>query len=192
MESHLAGDAPSDVPISDGERLIKLALYVKGRAPVDFATIRTALRAEYGAYEGTDKAAAQRFDDKVRRRFERDKKTLQEYGLFFKVDEDSRYSIDDEASFAAPVDLTQEEASLLRLLCGALLDDDNYPLKSELRMILVKIGDELEVRVAEIDSQGRINLVRNDIVYDNNEPVRRPPMGARGGRPPVRRPRSDR
>lgn len=145
MESHLAGDAPSDVPISDGERLIKLALYVKEHTPVDFATIRTALHAEYGAYEGTDKAAAQRFDDKVRRRFERDKKTLQDYGLFFKVDEDSRYSIDDEASFAAPVDLTQEEASLLRLLCGALLDDDNYPLKSELRMILVKIGDELDV-----------------------------------------------
>ena len=46
---------------------------------------------------------------------------------------------------------------------------------------VVKIGDELEVRVAEIDSQGRINLVRNDIVYENNEPVRRPPM---------RRPRS--
>ena len=78
MESHLAGDAPSDVPISDGERLIKLALYVKEHAPVDFATIRTALHAEYGAYEGTDKAAAQRFDDKVRRRFERDKKTLQD------------------------------------------------------------------------------------------------------------------
>ena len=55
---------------------------------------------------------------------------------------------------------------------------------------VVKIGDELEVRVAEIDSQGRINLVRNDIVYENNEPVRRPPMGNRNGRPPMRRPRS--
>ena len=55
---------------------------------------------------------------------------------------------------------------------------------------VVKIGDELEVRVAEIDSQGRINLVRNDIVYDNNEPVRHPPMGNRGGRPPMRRPRT--
>jgi polyribonucleotide nucleotidyltransferase len=41
---------------------------------------------------------------------------------------------------------------------------------------VVKIGDELEVRVAEVDSQGRINLVRNDIVYDNNDPPRRPPM----------------
>ena len=41
---------------------------------------------------------------------------------------------------------------------------------------VVNIGDELEVRVAEIDAQGRINLVRNDIVYDNDAmPVRRPP-----------------
>ena len=32
---------------------------------------------------------------------------------------------------------------------------------------VVKIGDELEVKVSEIDSQGRINLIRNDITYDN-------------------------
>ncbi len=50
---------------------------------------------------------------------------------------------------------------------------------------VVNIGDELEVRVAEIDSQGRVNLVRNDIVYDDESmPVRRPPRrdGDRGGR----------
>jgi len=61
---------------------------------------------------------------------------------------------------------------------------------------VVNIGDELEVRVAEIDSQGRVNLVRNDIVYDDDSmPVRRPPRrdgdrdrrgGDRGG---DRRPR---
>ena len=39
---------------------------------------------------------------------------------------------------------------------------------------VVNIGDTLECRVAEIDAQGRINLVRNDIVYDNDAmPVRR-------------------
>ena len=51
---------------------------------------------------------------------------------------------------------------------------------------VVNIGDVLECRVAEIDSQGRINLVRNDIVYDNEAmPVRRPPRregGREGGR----------
>ncbi len=54
---------------------------------------------------------------------------------------------------------------------------------------VVNIGDTLECRVAEIDAQGRINLVRNDIKYDNEAmPVRRPPRpdnrrgGDRGGR----------
>ena len=50
---------------------------------------------------------------------------------------------------------------------------------------VVKIGDELECKVAEIDSQGRINLIRNDIQYDDESmPVRRPPRrdGERGGR----------
>ncbi|MEA4899030.1 polyribonucleotide nucleotidyltransferase [Bacillota bacterium Meth-B3] len=51
---------------------------------------------------------------------------------------------------------------------------------------VVGIGDTLECRVAEVDGQGRINLVRNDIQYDNEAmPVRRPPRpgGDRGGRP---------
>ena len=40
---------------------------------------------------------------------------------------------------------------------------------------VVKIGDTLECKVAEIDAQGRINLLRNDIVYDDESmPVRRP------------------
>lgn len=59
---------------------------------------------------------------------------------------------------------------------------------------VVKIGDELECKVAEIDSQGRINLIRNDIYYDDESmPVRRPPRRDgdrggrdRGGRPPRR------
>ncbi len=49
---------------------------------------------------------------------------------------------------------------------------------------VVNIGDTLECRVAEIDAQGRINLVRNDIQYDDESmPVRRPASGGfrRGG-----------
>ena len=38
---------------------------------------------------------------------------------------------------------------------------------------VVNIGDELEVKVNEIDAQGRINLIRNDIVYENTAPVHR-------------------
>ena len=46
---------------------------------------------------------------------------------------------------------------------------------------VVKIGDELEVKVAEIDSQGRINLIRNDIEYDNTEMPRRSKFILKGG-----------
>ncbi len=47
---------------------------------------------------------------------------------------------------------------------------------------VVNIGDELEVRVNEIDAQGRINLVRNDITYSEA------PRHSEGGfrRPPRR------
>ena len=49
---------------------------------------------------------------------------------------------------------------------------------------VVNIGDELEVKVSEIDAQGRINLIRNDIVYENTAPARREFGGNR--RPPRR------
>ena len=48
---------------------------------------------------------------------------------------------------------------------------------------VVNIGDELEVKVNEIDAQGRINLVRNDIVYSAPEFARR----EGGNRRPPRR-----
>ena len=48
---------------------------------------------------------------------------------------------------------------------------------------VVKIGDELEVRVTEIDAQGRINLVRNDIDYSA---VPETPRRTPGQRPPRR------
>lgn len=48
---------------------------------------------------------------------------------------------------------------------------------------VVKVGDELPVKVNEIDSQGRINLIRTDITYDNASFTR--PAGATN-RPPRR------
>ena len=53
---------------------------------------------------------------------------------------------------------------------------------------VVNIGDELEVKVCEIDSQGRINLIRNDITYDNPNFTRSAPAGVR---PPRRDGRPD-
>ncbi|MBQ7455914.1 MAG: S1 RNA-binding domain-containing protein, partial [Clostridia bacterium] len=47
-----------------------------------------------------------------------------------------------------------------------------------------KVGDEVEVKVSEIDSQGRVNLIRNDIVYTRST-APRPANGDRR-RPPRR------
>ena len=50
---------------------------------------------------------------------------------------------------------------------------------------VMNIGDEVPVKIAEIDDRGRANLLRTDIVYDDETmPVRRPPRrdGDRGGR----------
>lgn len=50
---------------------------------------------------------------------------------------------------------------------------------------VVKIGDELEVKVSEVDAQGRINLIRNDMVYTQSTESHRPEGGFRA-RPPRR------
>ena len=50
----------------------------------------------------------------------------------------------------------------------------------------MNIGDTVPCKIAEIDSQGRINLLRTDMVYeDESMPVRRPPKrdGDRDRRP---------
>lgn len=123
--------------ISEGERIVKLVLFVRESGPVTLAAIRRRFPFEYGDQAGGEQS--------MRRRFERDKKTLAEYGLFLKVDDRQRYSLDLERSCAAPLSLTGAQVSLLRLLCAALLEDEAYPFKEDLRMVLVKLGDELEI-----------------------------------------------
>ena len=131
----------------NGERLVTLALLVKEEGPLTFGEIRSRLATEYGvdAARDDEPGAQERSFNATRRMFERDKRALRDYGVFFTCDEAGRYSLDREASFAAPVELTQAEESLLRLLASALLEDEGYPFKSELRMVLVKIADELDV-----------------------------------------------
>ena len=50
---------------------------------------------------------------------------------------------------------------------------------------VMNIGDEIEVKVNEIDSQGRVNLIRNDIVYPAHDAAPRANGGERR-RPPRR------
>lgn len=123
--------------IGEAERIVKLMLFVRAHGPVSLSEIRLQLPYEYGEPAGSEAS--------TRRRFERDKKTLSEYGIFLQVDSRQRYSIDDERTFSAPVSLTPAQVSMLRLVCGALLEDDSYPFKEELRMALVKLGGELEI-----------------------------------------------
>lgn len=123
--------------ISEGERLVKLMLFIKENGPVGFEDIRTHFRDEYGSATGNLES--------VRRRFERDKRSLQKLGVYLIIDDNSCYTLDESKSFAAPVDLTSSQTSLIRLVCGTLLDDKDYVFKSDLRMVLIKLGDELGV-----------------------------------------------
>lgn len=141
--------------ISEGERLVKLIVFIKEAGPVSFADIRERFTYEYSSKTGNDES--------VRRLFERDKKSLQELGIFLTVDDDMRYSLDEKRSLAAPVDLTKSQASLLRMLCGALLEDENYPFKNDLRMVLVKLSDELGIPdlLPQFDNPAFESIVKN-------------------------------
>lgn len=51
---------------------------------------------------------------------------------------------------------------------------------------VMNIGDEIQVKVNEIDAQGRVNLIRNDMVYSASSDAPRGPAGAGRARPPRR------
>jgi polyribonucleotide nucleotidyltransferase len=51
---------------------------------------------------------------------------------------------------------------------------------------VVKVGDELDVKVTEIDAQGRINLIRTDITYPAQTAAPRRENGSFRSRPPRR------
>ena len=51
---------------------------------------------------------------------------------------------------------------------------------------VMNIGDEIEVKVNEIDSQGRVNLIRNDIEYPAHDSAPRGNNGGERRRPPRR------
>ncbi|MDD6142739.1 MAG: polyribonucleotide nucleotidyltransferase [bacterium] len=51
---------------------------------------------------------------------------------------------------------------------------------------VMNIGDEIEVKVHEIDSQGRVNLIRNDIVYPAHDASAPRANGGERRRPPRR------
>ena len=75
-------------------------------------------------------------------------------------------------NFGAFIELTPGKDGMLHI---SKLDNKRVEKVED----VVNVGDELEVKVCEIDAQGRINLIRNDIVYDNPSFTRSAPAGAR-------------
>ena len=130
------------------ERLVKLTLLLREKAPLTFREIRRELPMDYpvaGADDGTDGTERGRSEESVRRRFERDKADLKSCGIEIASLEENRYAIDEEASFSAPLELDSAEESLIRCLCAAAMADSNYPFQEEIRLVLAKMGDELGV-----------------------------------------------
>jgi proteasome accessory factor B len=115
------------------ERLVNLALYLSAaREPVSAEDIR----AEVKGY------APDQADEAFKRQFERDKDDLRTAGLVILTDAENEgyYRLDRSGTFAAPLDLTAEEAAAVRAAASALLDDPSFPFSDDLRLAMAKIA----------------------------------------------------
>lgn len=139
------------------ERIINLALYLDGvREPVTAEQVREKVIG-YRDKDQDDAAFA--------RMFERDKDDLRRAGIKLDFDEQlQEYSLDRKATFSARVDLSAEEAAVVRTAGTAVLGDPSFPFADDLRLALAKIAAELpadapvaRMRIADEDParQGR-------------------------------------
>jgi len=113
------------------ERLVNLALYLAdAAAPVPHARIR----AEVAGYP------AEQDDAAFARMFERDKDLLRDAGFAIEVDERGNYWLDREATFAASVEFSAEEAAAIQAAGSALVDDPSFPFAADLRLALAKVS----------------------------------------------------
>ena len=113
------------------ERLVNLAFFLADAAePVSRERIRT----DVAGYP------VDQDPDAFLRMFERDKDQLRAAGFTILTDEDSRYSVDRSATFAATIDLSAEEAAALGAAGSALLADPSFPFAADLRLALAKIA----------------------------------------------------
>lgn len=124
------------------ERLVNLAITIaSARAPVSAAQIR----AQTGGYpSGQDDTAFMRM-------FERDKEDLRAAGLVIEVTRSGdveSYQLDEGATFAPALQLTPEEATLVRAAGVAMLADPSFPSAPELRLALSKLSAATDAPVA--------------------------------------------
>lgn len=111
------------------ERLVNLALFIAAAAgPVTADECR---RRVEGYPESQDEPAFLRM-------FERDKDQLRAAGLAIEVDGDG-YSLDTEATYRRPMTLSGGEAMMLRAVGAAMLGDESFPFREDLRLALAKL-----------------------------------------------------
>ncbi len=149
---------------SASERLDTLALCIMRHAPISYERIRSIVTSYAPADPSTPAEEQRKREASTRRMFERDKQDLESRGIYLQLDGQMRYSIDAQRTYAAPVEITEEQASVLRVLAGALISDQSYPLADELRHALVKLSNELEIpdlMIENIDSPKKTGSGRN-------------------------------
>jgi predicted DNA-binding transcriptional regulator YafY len=130
------------------ERLLNLAMFLVDSAePVTIQRCREAVE----GYGGQASEAT------FARMFERDKKTLRECGLVIEttaVGGTEAYRIDPIATFAAPIEFTQDDLTVLGLAGASLGDDPSFPFGTDLRLALAKLA--LETTDGRVANPGRL------------------------------------
>lgn len=113
------------------ERLINLAFAL---AHARQGLTRAQIRDEVRGYPADQDDAA------FARMFERDKKWLRGVGLAIDALDGERYVLDAESTFASSLELTAEEASILRTVGTAIATDPAFPFPDELQFALAKLA----------------------------------------------------
>lgn len=120
------------------ERLVNLAITIASApSPITASQLRDRVA---GYPPGQDDAAFQRM-------FERDKEALRAAGLVFAVDrsgEVESYRLDEGATFAPRVELSAEDATVIRAAGAAMLSDPSFPRAADLRLALAKLSAAAE------------------------------------------------
>lgn len=126
------------VPTTRGKRgvdrnerlLLLLAMLRRQRAPLSFAKLRQDLP---GAWEGARAAA--------RRKFERDKKSLEDLGVLLRWDAaGDGYVLDRRSLDLRPVHLGPEQAALLRQAAALVAEDPSSPFAPEIHGAFARLA----------------------------------------------------